>query len=288
MLADVFSNDTGLVAFGFMTIRDILALTFVSTKARANVTGLTRKWKYIRARMKATLDIWDGDHEQKILGPMLSNPRSFISGSAVLSAILNSEWEHNDIDLYLPNKTECKRVLSFIPDGYRIHEEHTRGIVNYYAINRVCIAYCDTGARKNIDILDASIGDPNTFDMTFVQNWLWYDGRLRINDPWAIVHLEMQFFNLAKREVLEQMKMHMWIAYKNQYNLGSSRLQFENGSPLWRRLEITTDRIKKYEKRGFKLYGDLLHFGRSLGELCDVIENNFPRLLPVTHVRRLD
>ncbi len=152
-----------------------------------------------------------------------------------------------------------------------------------YAINKYAqVMHMET---IELDVLDASIGGPADFYMTIVQNWLWSDGRLRVLDPWAIVHRQQIFTNLCKREVLAQMAMHASAIRdlpdgQNQSDPHAEYYADTNiGRPMWIRLGLLRDRVVKYEKRGFVLANDILQLGRRFPKLCKAIETTYPTLV---------
>jgi hypothetical protein len=287
MLSTLLSRDFGISVLKFITICDIFALSFVSTGIRTPLLGLTRKTKCIRKAAYAGLlsrarhdpDVGDA----KFVMDMLEAGRGFVSGSMALQIILHEHWTDYDLDLYFPNKAACELVM---------HEYHgpinrSLGGTSPYSINKFGIIWAENwfGPGKSCDIMDASLGDPNDFYMTMVQNWLWFDGRIRVLDPWAIVHRQQKFTNLCKREILAQATMLM---SETGSRIGHSVFEVsyfrvgerQAGRPLGVRLELLEARVKKYNLRGFTLSNDLLQYcGRNWTAFRQFVDMKYPALV---------
>lgn len=155
------------------------------------------------------------------------NKNTIISGSFILSTILNEDYSNNDIDIYVDNEFDYIRLLKFlVRSKYILNDQSINNIAyNYldFLNSKNLIIYVDTFFNNNnnsikIDLIYCKSNTQvicNCFDLDIVKNY--YDG------------YNFYVYNLTK------------LLYKIDY--------IENN----RITEKVKNRIIKYRNRGFNI-----------------------------------
>jgi hypothetical protein len=300
-LARFLTNDPALRVFDYLAIRDVFALMFVSEKTRLSAIALIKKWRWLSKRARLELEA-HLTPEQHYLVDAMSTNYGFFSGSLVLHIILGADcgWDFEDIDMYMMGRTMCERITNTIIqqeelDRMGYYPNRVDYKVSPYMINRHEALGINMGARDHMtkyDVLDANRGGPNEFDITIVQNWLWPNGRMRVIDPWAIVHMEIKWTNLAKRELLGM--AWQWMNHAGQHEENRKpKDEYEHGNYLRvpaqigqteaisNRLTIWAARAGKYSRRDFLLTDDIALFCSHFAPITAMIRETYPSLTPI-------
>jgi hypothetical protein len=308
VLADMMACDVGLSVLDDISIRDVMALAFVSKDVRHHLLALLKKYTYLSTRINAALveQLQRRLPDPKAFLSALASQQAYLSGSLVLMLIVNSWWDY-DLDIYASDNRRCNalwaQLSTLLPGmseanvrhhdtGYCEHLiksakythvlEHKAGDVRKmpwprkgdWIDTRELVQSSDgdimvelpdhdivTERRLiELDILDASLGGTELFDMTIVQNRIYPNGRVTIGDPWSIVMHQLKFTTSRKLAFAESAR-YFAHAIISCHTRGCDHLDYETkclaGTPMGMVISRYNYRVQKYIDRGFHVSDDL-------------------------------